>query len=289
MSELLQRLIASQDVAGASTRVLLVTFRDLGMTHAANVGVFEALATTHASASVAVPCPWAREASARYRGEDVGVQLTLNAQHDLYRWGPITHAPSLVDGIGGFPRTTNDLWEHADLDEVRRESRAQIERAKAWGFDVTHLVSHLDALALRPEFFDVLLDLADEFNLPLGLPDPDQSSLAGFPLRMLAANEGVLFPDETVDLMHHSPTALSLETLFASLPGGVTELRFSPTIASPEIETLSTEWHHEVAQYVYLSSTVRSLEQLARSHNIGLVTFAALRKLQRLDRGAGSS
>ncbi len=40
-----------------------------------------------------VPCPWARGAAAGYRGDDVGVHLTVNAEFDLYRWGPITHAP----------------------------------------------------------------------------------------------------------------------------------------------------------------------------------------------------
>ena len=55
-------------------------------------------------------------------GEDVGVRLTLNSEHELYRWGPITQAPSLLDGDGGFPRTLTDVWDHADLDEVRRES-----------------------------------------------------------------------------------------------------------------------------------------------------------------------
>src|SRR5665213_1665435 len=63
---------------------------------------------------------WAREAASRFRGDDVGVRLTLNAEHDLYRWGPITQAPSLLDGDGWFPRTVTDVWDHADLDEVRR-------------------------------------------------------------------------------------------------------------------------------------------------------------------------
>ena len=49
------------------------------------------------------------------------MHLTLNAEYDLYRWGPITQAPSLLDGDGGFPRTVDDVWDHADLDEVRRE------------------------------------------------------------------------------------------------------------------------------------------------------------------------
>ena len=94
-----------------------------------------------------VPCPWARDAAAGYRGEDVGVHLTLNAEFETYRWGPITHSPSLLDGDGGFPRTIEDAWDHADLDEVRRECRAQIERAIVWGFDVSHLASHLGTLA----------------------------------------------------------------------------------------------------------------------------------------------
>ena len=139
-----------------------------------------------------VPAPWARDAAAQYRGEDIGVGLTLNAEHDLYRWGPITHAPSLLDGDGGFPRTAADLWDHADLDEVRRECRAQLERAIYWGFDVSHLDAHLDAVQLKPEFFDVFLDLAEEFRLPLRLPDASAQRLAGFPFRALAAERGVV-------------------------------------------------------------------------------------------------
>jgi len=112
--------------------------------------------------------------------------------------GPITHAPSLLDGDGGFPRTAADLWDHADLDEVRRECRAQLERAIYWGFDVSHLDAHLDAVQLKPEFFDVFLDLAEEFGLPLRLPDASAQRLAGFPFRALAAERGVVSPDRVI-------------------------------------------------------------------------------------------
>ena len=149
-------------------KLVIVNADDLGSCHSANVGVFECLATgTVTSATLMVPCPWAREASSRYRGEDIGVHLTVNAEYELYRWGPITYAPSLLGGDGGFPRTMEDVWDHADLDEVRRECRAQIERAILWGFDVSHLDAHMGTLQLRPEFFDVYLELALEFGLPL--------------------------------------------------------------------------------------------------------------------------
>ncbi|MGH9150361.1 MAG: ChbG/HpnK family deacetylase, partial [Acidimicrobiales bacterium] len=182
-------------------KLLIVNCDELGASHSANVGVYEALRSGFAtSASLMVPCPWAREAAARYRGEDVGVHLTLNAEFELYRWGPITHAPSLLDGDGGFPRTVEDLWDHADVDEVRRELRAQLERAIYWGFDVSHLDSHLGVLQLRPELFDVYLELAVEFRLPVRLGDAGLEARVGFPFRRLAADEGVVFPDQVADI-----------------------------------------------------------------------------------------
>ncbi len=106
-------------------RVLVLSCAELGVFHAGNLAIYEALRNGSATtATLMVPAPWACGAAAQYRGEDVGVGLTLNAEHDLYRWGPITQAPSLLDGDGGFPRTAADLWDHADLDEVRRECRA---------------------------------------------------------------------------------------------------------------------------------------------------------------------
>ena len=180
-------------------KLLIVTCDDLGSTYSGNVAVYEALRDGVAtSASLMVPCPWARDAAARYRGEDVGVQLTLNSEFDTYRWGPITHSPSLLDGDGGFPRTIEDAWDHADLDEVRRECRAQIERAIVWGFDVSHVASHLGTLEQRPDFFDVYLELAVEFGLPMRLGDSEGERVAGFPFRRLAAEEGAVFPDRVV-------------------------------------------------------------------------------------------
>ena len=134
-------------------------------------------------------------AAAYHADDDIGVHLTLIAEHEMYRWGPLTHAPSLLSGEGGFPRTIDDLWEHADSDEVHRELRAQITRATAWGIDVTHLAPHLSAITLRPEFFDIYLELAVEFRLPIRLPSTISAAQAGFPFRKLATDAGVVFPD----------------------------------------------------------------------------------------------
>ena len=226
-------------------KLVIISCDDLGSCHAANIGVYSAIRNGIAScASVMVPAPWARHAAEMYDGEDIGVHITLNAEHPLYRWGPITHAPSLLSGDGGFPRNVDDLWEHADPAEVLRECRAQIERASIWGFDVSHLAPHLSVITLRPEFFDVYLELAVEFQLPIRLPSTLSAEQAGFPFRRLAAEEGVIFPDH----FDHDWRAGSRERVYnaiRNLRPGVTEIHIQPAIDTPEVRALTThadEW-----------------------------------------------
>ena len=267
---------------GPEARVLIVNCDGLGSCHAANVGVYDALRDGGGgSASLMVPCPWAREAAARYRGEDVGVDVTLNAEHDLYRWGPITQAPSLLDGDGGFPRTPGDLWDHADLDEVRRECRAQIERAIYWGFDVSHLSSHLSALVMRPEFFDIYLELAADFRLPLRLGSAALERQVGFPLRRLAAEAGVVCPD---DFLPVRPTGSRqvVERALVNLAPGVTEVQVRPAVDTDELRALAPDWQGRVDDHDLLTSP-GGLAAMARRAGVELVGYRALRQVQRDD------
>ena len=265
-------------------RLLIVTCDELGVTHAHNSGVYAAIREGSATAAgLVVPGPWAREAAARYRGEDVGVHLTLNAEYDLLRWGPITHCPSLLDGDGGFPRTLDDLWEHGDVDEVRRECRAQIERAVYWGFDVSHLSAHLGALEMRPEFFDVALDLAGDFQLPLRLMPASQERSVGFPFRELAARAGVLSPDHVVRVPRNRSARAAVEGLLGDLPAGVTEVVLRPADDAPELRSVAPDWPARAEDRdVALHSD--SLRAITRRAGATLIGYRSLRELQR--RGA---
>jgi hypothetical protein len=259
-------------------RLLIVSCDDLGSSHAANVGVYEAVRQGVAtSASLMVPAPWAREAASRYRGEDVGVHLTVNAEHDLYRWGPITHAPSLLDGDGGFPRTVTDVWEHADMEEVRRECRAQIERAIYWGFDVSHLDAHLGALAMRPEFFSVYVDLAVELALPIRLSSAATERVIGFPFRQLAAEEGLVFPDHLAAPRSPGSRGVLDQVLANPLPG-VTEVTLRPAADTPELRALDSHWAARVDDADLLVRD-RSIPVLLERAGFVLIGYRDLRRL----------
>ncbi len=264
----------------ADDRVVIINCDDLGMCHAANEGTWSSLrAGLATSASLMVPCPWARQAAADHMGEDVGVHLTLNAEWDTYRWGPITAAPSLLDGDGGFPRTVADTWDHADLDEVRRELRAQVERAILWGFDVTHLDSHMGTLQLRPEFFDVYLELAVDFALPLRLSGASTERTIGFPFRTLAADEGVVFPDHFV-YVSGVGSRRALERAIFDLRPGVTELYAHPAADTPELRAIAPDWAARVDD-LHLLATDAGFGAMVERSGARLIGFRQLRDAMR--------
>jgi len=264
-----------------ATRLLIVSVDDLGVSFATNSAVYESLrAGVATSAGLVVPGPWARQAAANYRGEDVGAHLTLNAEYDLYRWGPVTHAPSLLDGEGGFPRTLVDLWEHADLDEVRKECRAQVERAIYWGFDVSHLSAHLGSMELRPEFFDVALQLAVEFGLPLRLAGAEQQRCAGFPFRQLAAEAGVICPDRLLRAPRGQSARAAVDQVLSDLPPGVSELVLRPARDSEELRAVMPDWPARVEDYD-IATSKRALQGLFDRSGLAVTSYRALRELQR--------
>ena len=276
MAALAERLGYDDDA-----KLVIISCDDLGACHGANLGVYGALRDGLATcASIMVPAPWARDAALRYvPTDDIGVHLTLNCEYEAYRFGPITHAPSLLSGEAGFPRHISDLWEHADTEEVLRECRAQIQRALAWGIDVTHLTPHLTAITLRPEFFDVYLELAVEFRLPVRLPSTITADQAGFPFRHLAAEEGVVFPDH----FDHDWRAGSRERVYdevRTLQPGVTEIHVQPAIDSLEVRALTDAAAGWIDDYELVTNDPVLVQLLANSGAV-LIGYRQLRDAMR--------
>jgi predicted glycoside hydrolase/deacetylase ChbG (UPF0249 family) len=169
---------------GPTERVAIVHGDDIGLCHAANAGAFQALrAGPVTCGSLMVPCPGFAEAAAWARAEpehDLGVHLTLTAEWERWRWGPVADpaaVPSLLDAEGFLPRTAQECVAHARVDEVEIELRAQIERALAEGIDVTHLDAHM-GVVLMPPLIDVYVRLALDYRLPVFAIRPDAAALA---------------------------------------------------------------------------------------------------------------
>ena len=170
-------------------KLLILNADDLAVSHSEDVASFAALdQKLITSATVMVPCPWFTEVAAYAKAHpeaDLGLHLTLTAEWETYRWGPIASralVPSLVGSDGNFYASPEDVAKHAKLNEVETEIRAQIERAKAMGIEPTHLDAHMHTLYTTPELFGVFLKVAREYKLPIRMARNDQPFQAMLPL-----------------------------------------------------------------------------------------------------------
>lgn len=125
---------------------LCVMSDDFGMHPAVNEGIAEAFTRgLLTDANLMAPCPAFGEAAAiaRQIGLPVGFHATLTCDWDIYRWGPLTHAPSLTTPDGYFKHVVSLAWSEAKDEEVLAELTAQIAAIEACGIHTTHSSYHM--------------------------------------------------------------------------------------------------------------------------------------------------
>ena len=229
---------------------LMIHADDLGLCHAVNAASIEALEQgAVSSASVMAPCPWFGEIAdyARSRPEtDLGVHLTLTNEWEHLRWRPIAsgeRVPSLIDERGLLHDLQDVAKRDIDPAELGIELRAQIDRAKAFGIEPTHLDSHDFVLMRRRESLAVYLEVARDYRLPalfhpefvravLGV-DPDGL----FTPEDVSADRIVMaFPDD-----YERGLPAFYKDVLRSLPDGLTVLLVHPGYDTPELQAVTTD------------------------------------------------
>lgn len=265
---------------GPDERLLIVNCDDIGSSHAANLASLEAIGEGVAtSATLMVPCPWAREAVDLFQGMDVGVHLSLTCEYPGYRWRSLTGAASLHDEQGYLPAKAGHVLAHADPEDVRGECRAQIQQALSWGVDVTHIDSHMGSNQIDPRFFEIYMEMAVEFALPLRMVGPDIEAKLGFPCRAPALARGLIFPDEFISEWGRPTDDLLADALPALAPG-VAEVNLHPVHDGHELRGYdTTQAHIRVSDHACALSAQTA--ELIASHRLRPISFRPLRDLQR--------
>src|SRR5262249_58665076 len=137
----------------ADARLLIVHADDLAVAHSVDAASIKALETgSVSSASIMVPCPWLTEIAGYAQAHpqaDLGLHLTLTSEWALYRWGPVApknQVLSLFARDGYLYPTEREAAKNINPREAEVEIRAQIEKARAFGINPTHLDSHMGTL-----------------------------------------------------------------------------------------------------------------------------------------------
>ena len=158
--------------------LLMIHADDAGLSCSENGATIEALETGIVNSySIMVPCPWFWDMAhfaKQHPQYDCGIHLTLTCEWKQYKFGPVlpySEVSSLVDKQGFFHAKRDLVKKFAKPQEVKKELKAQIDRALAAGIKPTHLDSHMYTLGLTKELLAVYRELGREYQLPIFLSD----------------------------------------------------------------------------------------------------------------------
>ncbi len=173
---------AQESIAGKlglplDAKMLILHADDLGVAHAVNEASIEAFEKGRiSSASIMVPCPWFSEIAAYARSNPdycYGLHLTLTSEWKYYKWdgvSPSNTISSLLNEEGYFYDNVPEFVENAQLEEVEREIRAQVDKALKAGIPVSHLDSHMGSLFANAELFAIYVRVGNDYDLPVMIP-----------------------------------------------------------------------------------------------------------------------
>jgi predicted glycoside hydrolase/deacetylase ChbG (UPF0249 family) len=270
-------------VYGPQSRLLIVNCDDLGSSHSANVATFRSMVYGVASsATLMVPCPWAREAARMLKGFAVGVHLTLTSEYRGYRWRSLTNGASLHDDEGFFPVTTEEALRRIDARDARPECRAQIETALSWGVDVTHFDTHMGVLQAgtdRADLYEIYLDFAEEFRVPVRMSSRGQTEKELVQARLRAQSRGVLFSERLVYPWPRRTRDVFFEEI-PKLTPGVNEIFAHPVLDGEELRGYDTA-NADIRTHDASCLIDPEVSHLLDQHKIVRISFRELRELQR--------
>jgi predicted glycoside hydrolase/deacetylase ChbG (UPF0249 family) len=279
-------------------RLVIVHADDIGMCQA-SIQAFKDLWEfgTITSGAVMVPCAWFPAVADMCRKNpemDMGVHATLNSEWNSYRWSPLStrdQASGLIDAEGYFHQEQSPIYENASPEVVAIEVNAQVERALAAGIDVTHVDSHMGTI-MNPIFVQSYLQAAASRMLPNMLPRVNtqglasmgihESEFAGFaPILQQIESMGIPTVDGLFSMpLHDEKDHISIaKKLLGEIPVGITHFILHPSIDTPELRAVCSDWPARVANYnAFLS---QELKDFIKGSDLKLIGYRQIRDAMR--------
>lgn len=281
MNPILQKLGYAPDA-----RVVILHADDIGMCQSSVDAYADLLdAGIMSSAATMTPCPWYPAAAEFFRAQqnnprfDIGVHCALNSEWQNFRWGALStreRASGMLDADGYFFSTSEPTQERADPDAVEKELTAQVKRALASGFDVTHMDTHMLTL-FHPRLLPPYLRVAQKFRLPAFVLRAEHAWNNDLPknisaLIRRAEKRGMPTFDhfDALSLTQHKNRLREAQRALDALPIGLSALVFHPCRDGAETRAMTPDWKCRVADHkLFLNEQFRALIATSGVHVIG--------------------
>lgn len=269
--------------------LLIIHADDLGMSHAQNqasIAGFEKGVIN--SSSIMVPCPWYEEIAeyaSAHPEHDWGLHITMNAEWKYMRWdgvSPSSEIPSLINKHGYLHKEIVEVQEGANIEEVDKEIRAQIDKALKSGIKVTHLDSHMGTLFYKPAFLKALIQAGKDYSIPVMVP----TYLVPGSAQILADTWPGLVPIERlIDItpqVEPERWADAYDEMIGNLKPGFNQLIVHLAYDGPEMQALcidhpdwGAEWRQRDVDYIFSERFQKALKR----NNIKLVDWGEVQEM----------
>ena len=214
-----------------------------------------------------------------------GLHLNLTLGEPCWEGGA---ASALVGSNGGFHPVHHwhDLHQELPISSIKAEWSAQIDRFLSSGISIDHLDSHHHIATLRPDIFQLYLELAQELNCGVRPPYPDAISQEdmrdSFPTAMIETARNFALPRLKQSAIPHPDTFLAsffdkhaqlahLLHLLATLPPGISEIMCHPGYSSTSLEETSSYARQRVVELAALTDAQTT--QIIKEQGITLGTY----------------
>lgn len=242
------------------------------------------------SGSVMVTCPSFSEVAAYARNHpelDIGIHLTLTCVRGEYAYDPILprkRVPSLLDRDGYMYESAEMAAARLAPREAELEICAQIEAARAFGIEPTHLDSHMGTLYQNKALCETLLRVARHYKLPV-LISAEWLAVAKFLPSVLKPSDIIINRAIMVGLGRVPPPALwgtFYTGALKSIRPGVTQIIIHPAYETAEMraatmncEDFGAAWRQRDFDFFTGEAACRALKE----NKLRLITWREIGKL----------
>ena len=274
-----------------TTKLLMIHADDAGLSHSENRATIQALTNGIVNSySIMVPCPWFYEMAVFAKSNpqyDNGVHLTLTCEWENYKFGPvlpISKVPSLVNEAEFFYKRREELRKSATTEDIKKELKAQIEKAYAFGLNPTHIDSHMYSVGISTEVMNIYRALGEEYGLPV-LISKEIMKMSGLdPLVNIYEN------DLVIDKVHYGiftdfEAGLLKEyyrNVLDKLDAGLNMILIHPAYDDDEMKGITLNHPNYGSEWRQLdleSFTSEENKERLQKNNIQLITWKDIKKL----------
>ena len=279
-------------------RKLIINADDFGLSEGANKGIIKSFKEGLLTSTTLMANGSAFKEAVKLAKENpdlgIGIHLTLTGGKSVLSPEEI---PSLVSDRGYFPAKYTQLLcrialRKIRLKEIEKELRAQFERIKRTGLEITHFDSHRH-IHLYPEIFKITVRLARAYDISCLRYPVERFSFKSFFTNqyfktlflstMACLNKKVLLKNKMLTTDHFvgmlqagNLTEEIFKDILSSLPQGTSEVMCNPAYVDEEIKRSSFYLIYQREKEIDVLTSF-TLKKLVKNSDIQLISYRDLR------------